>query len=134
MTISRRTRWKKWLFLITLLGRAFRAAADDPETMQLMGVNNRHIHAMAMAIAIVAVAGVFLALQTTVSPTDGPEHLLYAFEAVIIGGLGSLWGTLVKTTRATGASLAGAAPAFRGLLTGGHDQFSLEDAAFLAFH
>lgn len=87
----------QWLFSTTLLGRAFRAAADDPETVQLMGVNTRHIYAMAMAIAMamVAVAGVFLALQTTVSPTDGPEHLLYAFEAVIIGGLGSLWGTLI---------------------------------------
>jgi branched-chain amino acid transport system permease protein len=84
------------VFSHTMLGRAFRAAADDPETVRLMGINNRHIYAMAMglAMAMVAVAGVFLVLQTNISPTDGPQHLLYAFEAVIIGGLGSLWGTL----------------------------------------
>jgi branched-chain amino acid transport system permease protein len=84
------------LFSRTMLGRAFRAASDDPEIVRLMGVNNRHVYGVAMAIAMgmVAVAGVFLVQQTNVSPTDGPQHLLYAFEAVIIGGLGSLWGTL----------------------------------------
>jgi branched-chain amino acid transport system permease protein len=87
----------QWMFNHTMLGRAFRAAADDAEAVRLMGVNHRHIYAMAMglAMAMVAIAGVFLALQTTIAPTDGPQHLLYAFEAVIIGGLGSLWGTLV---------------------------------------
>jgi branched-chain amino acid transport system permease protein len=87
----------QWMFSHTMLGRAFRAAADDSEAVRLMGVNNRHVYAMAMALAMamVAIAGVFLALQTTISPTSGPQHLLYAFEAVIIGGLGSLWGTLV---------------------------------------
>ncbi|OIQ96749.1 high-affinity branched-chain amino acid transport system permease protein LivH [mine drainage metagenome] len=87
----------QWLFSHTALGRAFRAAADDPDIVGLMGVDNRHIYAMAMAIAmaLVAVAGVFLALQTNISPSAGPARLLYAFEAVIIGGLGSLWGTLV---------------------------------------
>lgn len=84
------------LFSRTMLGRAFRAASDDPEIVQLMGVNNHHIYALAMAfsMSIVAVAGVFLVVQTNISPTSGPQNLLYAFEAVIIGGLGSLWGTL----------------------------------------
>jgi branched-chain amino acid transport system permease protein len=84
------------LFSRTMLGRAFRAASDDPEIVRLMGVDNRHVYGMAMglALAMVAVAGVFLAMQTNISPTDGPQHLLYAFESVIIGGLGSLWGTL----------------------------------------
>ena len=86
----------QWLFSATALGRAFRAASDDREAAQLMGINNRHIYglAMAVAMAIVAVAGVFLALRANISPADGPLRLLYAFEAVIIGGLGSLWGTL----------------------------------------
>jgi branched-chain amino acid transport system permease protein len=82
------------LFSRTMLGRAFRAASDDPEIVRLMGVDNRHVYGMAMglALAMVAVAGVFLAMQTNISPTDGPQHLLYAFESVIIGGLGSLCG------------------------------------------
>jgi branched-chain amino acid transport system permease protein len=77
------------------LGRAFRAASDDPEAVQLMGVNDRHVYALAMgsALAIVAVAAVFYGVRTTFGPTDGPDRLLFAFEAVIIGGLGSFWGT-----------------------------------------
>jgi branched-chain amino acid transport system permease protein len=80
----------------TALGRAFRATSDDPEAMQLMGVNDRHVYALAtgMALAIVAVAAVFYGIRTTFAPTDGPDRLLFAFEAVIIGGLGSFWGTL----------------------------------------
>lgn len=86
----------QWLFSATPLGRAFRAASDDREVAQLMGIDNRHIYgvAMAIAMAIVAVAGVFLAIRANINPTEGPARLLYAFEAVIIGGLGSLWGTL----------------------------------------
>jgi branched-chain amino acid transport system permease protein len=84
------------LFYRTTLGRAFRATADDPDTARLMGVDNQHIFALAMAIslAVVAIAGVFLAIRTNFDPTIGPGRLIYAFEAVIIGGLGSLWGTL----------------------------------------
>jgi branched-chain amino acid transport system permease protein len=84
------------LFRRTSLGRALRATADDQNTAQMMGINNRHIYGVAMAIsmAVVAVAGVFLAIRTTFDPSVGPARLLYAFEAVIIGGLGSLWGTL----------------------------------------
>jgi branched-chain amino acid transport system permease protein len=86
----------QWVFSATSLGRAFRAASDDREAAELMGINNRHIYglAMAFAMAIVAIAGIFLAVRTNISPADGPLRLLYAFEAVIIGGLGSLWGTL----------------------------------------
>lgn len=85
------------LFYKTSLGRAFRATSDDQQTAQLMGVNNKHIFglAMALAMAVVSVAGVFLAMRTSFDPTVGPARLLYGFEAVIIGGLGSLWGTLV---------------------------------------
>jgi branched-chain amino acid transport system permease protein len=87
----------QWLFSRTTLGRAFRAAADDPDIVRLMGVNTHHVYAMAMAIAmgVVAVAGVFYALQTDVAPSSGPQMLLYAFQSVIIGGMGSLWGTLL---------------------------------------
>jgi branched-chain amino acid transport system permease protein len=50
---------------------------------------------MALSLAIVAVAGIFLGIRTTFTFGSGPDRLLFAFEAVIIGGLGSLWGTLV---------------------------------------
>ena len=80
----------------TALGRAFRATSDDPDTARLYGVDNSHIFALAtaLALAVASVAGVFLAIRTNFDPTIGPARLLYAFEAVIIGGLGSLWGTL----------------------------------------
>lgn len=80
----------------TRYGRAFRAVADDRATAALMGIDTRHLYALAMAIAVatVGIAGVFLGIQTTFSPSDGNASLLFAFEAVIIGGLGSPWGTL----------------------------------------
>ena len=83
------------LFGRTRLGRAFRATSDDLITAQLMGIGHRHVYALAAAVAmaLVAVAGIFLAFRTTVAPSDGPGYLLYAFEAVIIGGMGSFWGT-----------------------------------------
>jgi branched-chain amino acid transport system permease protein len=81
----------------TRLGRAFRATSDDPVTARLMGINDRNIYAVVMAIAFatVAVAGVFLGIRQTFGSTDGPAQLIFGFEAVVIGGLGSLWGTLV---------------------------------------
>ncbi|MGD9768974.1 MAG: branched-chain amino acid ABC transporter permease [Pseudolabrys sp.] len=84
------------LFYRTAFGRAFRATSDDPSVAQLMGLDTRHIFALAMALslAVVAVAGVFLAVRANFDPAIGPARLIYGFEAVIIGGLGSLWGTL----------------------------------------
>ena len=84
------------IFYRTALGRAFRATADDASVAQLMGLDNRHVFALAMALslAVVAIAGVLLAVRANFDPTIGPARLLYAFEAVIIGGLGSFWGTL----------------------------------------
>ncbi len=81
----------------TQLGRVMRATADDRRTAELMGIDHRRIYAIAMGIALatVALAGVFFGMRTTFAPSDGPVRLIFAFEAVIIGGLGSLWGTLV---------------------------------------
>jgi branched-chain amino acid transport system permease protein len=80
----------------TRLGRSLRATSDDQRTAQLMGIDNRRLYgiAMAMSLATAAVAGVFLGVKTSFTPFDGPVRLIFAFEAVIIGGLGSLWGTL----------------------------------------
>jgi branched-chain amino acid transport system permease protein len=103
-----------WMPLITLLvaiavlgglalfikytrqGRAFRATSDDPDAARLMGINIRRVFgiAMSLAIASVALAGVLLGVRGSFSPFSGPENLIFAFEAVVIGGLGSLWGTL----------------------------------------
>ena len=85
------------LFNRTRLGRAFRATSDDPTTAQLMGINHKHIFSLAMGLALglVAIAGVLMAVRSNFDPSMGPAKLLYAFEAVIIGGLGSLWGTLI---------------------------------------
>jgi branched-chain amino acid transport system permease protein len=80
----------------TATGRALRATSDDPATAQLMGINHRKVYAVATAIAIAtaAVGGFFSGAKSNISPFIGPASLIFAFEAVIIGGLGSLWGTL----------------------------------------
>jgi len=85
------------LFYRTALGRALRATSDDQAVAQLMGLDTRHIFATAMALslAVVAIAGVFLAVRANFDPAIGPARLIFGFEAVIIGGLGSMWGTLL---------------------------------------
>jgi branched-chain amino acid transport system permease protein len=79
-------------------GRLIRAAADDREAAQLSGVDYRHVFGIAAALAFstVALAGIAYGMTTVVSPTTGTDTiLLLAFATVVIGGLGSLWGTLV---------------------------------------
>ncbi len=85
------------LFYRTALGRAFRATSDDAETAELMGIDNRHLYSLGLAIAMIftALAGILMAIRTNFDPAAGPIRLIFAFEAVIIGGLGSLWGTLL---------------------------------------
>lgn len=79
-------------------GRLIRAVADDREAAQLSGISYRHVFGVAAAIAFatVALAGIAFGMYTQFDPTTGTDQLLlFAFEAVVIGGLGSLWGTLV---------------------------------------
>ena len=85
-----------FIFYRTPIGRAFRATSDDLEVAQLMGVDHRRIFAVAMGLAfvVITIAALYLGLRANFDPTIGPARLLYAFEAVIIGGLGSFWGTL----------------------------------------
>jgi branched-chain amino acid transport system permease protein len=84
------------IFYRTALGRAFRATSDDAVTASLMGIAPKGIFAMATGIAmvVVTVAALYLGMRANFDPSIGPARLIYAFEAVIIGGLGSLWGTL----------------------------------------
>jgi len=81
----------------TSLGRALRATSDDAATAEIMGIDSRKMYAIAMglSLALVSIAGVLLGIRTTFAPSDGPARLIFAFEAVIIGGLGSLWGSFV---------------------------------------
>ncbi len=81
----------------TQIGRAMRATSDDPTAAELIGINNRHIYGLATGIGLFAagIAGILFGMRTQFSPSLGPVALIFAFEAVIIGGLGSLWGTLL---------------------------------------
>ena len=87
----------QFIFYKTALGRAFRATSDNQEIAQLMGLSKYHIFGLAMAISmvVVTIAGIFLGVRTSFDPAAGPSRLIFGFEAVIIGGLGNLWGTLI---------------------------------------
>jgi branched-chain amino acid transport system permease protein len=84
------------LFYKTKVGRSFRATSDDQDVAQLMGIETRHVFALAMALslAVVAIAAIFIGVVKSFNPFVGPSLLIYGFEAIVIGGLGSLWGTL----------------------------------------
>ncbi len=86
----------QFVFYRTALGRGFRAVSDNQDIAQLMGLNKAHVFglAMAMALAFVAIAGTLLGMRTSFDPAIGGGRLIFGFEAVIIGGLGNLWGTL----------------------------------------
>jgi branched-chain amino acid transport system permease protein len=88
----------QWFLTGSKYGRLIRAVADDREAAQLAGADYRHVFGIAAAIAFgtVALAGLSYGLTTTIDPTTGTDTiLLFAFAAVVIGGLGSLWGTLL---------------------------------------
>jgi branched-subunit amino acid ABC-type transport system permease component len=79
-------------------GRLIRAVADDREAAQLSGADHRHVFGIAAAVAFgtVALAGIAYGMYSQLDPTTGTDTiLLFAFAAVVIGGLGSLWGTLL---------------------------------------
>lgn len=83
-----------WLMARTRFGRALRASAADVEAAAMVGTNPRTVYALAtaLAVAILGFAAVFQGLRSTVAPADGAAQLIFAFEAVIIGGMGSVWG------------------------------------------
>jgi len=100
------------LFYRTALGRAFRATSDDPVTAGLMGIRPNNIFAIATGIAmiVVTISALYLGMRASFDPAIGPARLIYAFEAVIIGGLGSFWGTLaggiiIGVAQALGAAI-----------------------------
>ncbi len=109
----------------TALGRRIRAASADADTAQLVGVNARSVYAASTAIALatVAVAGAFMAMRATFDPYTGPSQLIFAFEAVVIGGAGSLWGTLIGGIVLGVAQSIGAQIHPQGFLIAGHVVF-----------
>ena len=109
----------------TLTGRAIRATAEDSDTVGLVGVNARRVNAIAAAItlATVAVAGAFLGMRATFDPYAGASQLIFAFEATIIGGTGSLWGTLGGGLALGIAQSLGAYVSPQGFLIAGHLMF-----------
>lgn len=116
------------LFLThTQLGRAIRATAEDPDTVGLIGINARTVNSAATAIAMVTVgiAGAFLAMRATFDPYAGGPQLIFAFEAAVIGGAGSLWGTLLGGIVLGVAQSLGAQIAGQGFLIAGHAVFLL---------
>ena len=92
-----------------------------------MGIDNRHLYALAMGIALAftALAGVLFAIRTTFDPASGPIRLIFAFEAVIIGGLGSLWGTLLGGVVLGIAQSIGAAISLEWQILAGHIAFMI---------
>lgn len=114
------------LFLsYTSLGRSIRATAEDPDTAALVGINTRAIYGIAAAIAVATagLAGVFLAMRAVFTPYSGPEQLIFAFEAVVIGGIGSLSGTLIGGIVLGVAQTLGAQINPQGFLITGHVVF-----------
>jgi branched-chain amino acid transport system permease protein len=115
------------LFYRTALGRAFRATSDDRVTAGLMGIRPDRIFATATGIAmvVVTIAALYLGARSNFDPTIGPARLIYAFEAVIIGGLGSLWGTLAGGVVIGLAQTVGAAINPEWQILAGHVAFVL---------
>ncbi len=109
----------------TSMGRRIRAAAEDPDTAELVGVDSRAVYGAAVALAMitVALAGAALALRATFDPYAGPLQLIFAFEAAVIGGAGSLWGTLLGGVALGIAQSIGAQLSPRGFLIAGHAVF-----------
>jgi branched-chain amino acid transport system permease protein len=109
----------------TEIGRTIRATADDPAIVELIGINQRAVFAVAAAIAVAltGLAGVFLAMRTSFAPYAGGPLLIFAFETVVIGGIGSLWGTLIGGIVLGVAQNIGAEISADGFLIAGHLTF-----------
>ncbi|RWL44345.1 MAG: branched-chain amino acid ABC transporter permease [Mesorhizobium sp.] len=115
------------IFYRTSLGRAFRATSDDRVTAGLMGIRPDRIFAIAtgLAMVVVTIAALYLGTRANFDPTIGPARLVYAFEAVIIGGLGSFWGTLAGGIIIGVAQTAGASINPEWQILAGHIAFLL---------
>jgi branched-chain amino acid transport system permease protein len=120
----------------TPIGRAIRATSEDPDTAGLVGIDARLVNGVAAAIAVVTVgiAGAFLGMRATFDPYAGDTQLLFAFEAAVIGGAGSIWGTLIGGIVLALAQTIGAQFNPQAFLTAGHAVFFVELYALRFIH
>lgn len=105
----------------TGLGRRVRATSDDPDTAGLVGIDAERAYLVVtlVAVALAGLAGVAYAASSLVTPLAGPSRLIFAFEAVVVGGPGSLWGTLLGgLTLGMAQSLGAAVDPSSGVLAG----------------
>lgn len=81
----------------TYLGRSIRSTADDRIASELMGVNTKRVYSYTMCLAMItaAIAGLLVGMTFIYYPSTGTQYLIFAFGVVVIGGMGSLTGTLV---------------------------------------
>lgn len=81
----------------TGIGAKIRAVSDDVAAADLIGLSSVRIYAIAMGISFVTIgiAAGFMSVWTNFDPASGPTRLLIAFEVIVLGGLGSMWGSLV---------------------------------------
>jgi branched-chain amino acid transport system permease protein len=81
----------------TFFGRAVLAVAQDQLALRLMGVNPVRIKelAFALSIATAGIAGAFLIVIQPVEPSIGREYIGLVFAVCVLGGMGSIWGTLL---------------------------------------
>jgi len=87
-------------FLVrSFMGRAIQAVAQDEQALRLMGVSPVRVKALAfgLATATAAVAGALLIIVQPVEPSIGRDFIGRAFAAVVLGGMGSLYGTLLAS-------------------------------------
>jgi branched-chain amino acid transport system permease protein len=108
-----------WIIERTHWGRQARAVSDDPATARLVGVDDRSFFALitGFILAVIALAAVLYGIRTPFSPSAGPERLLQSFEAVVLGGLGNIWGTFI------GGLVVGVAQVFGAKLSSGLGPF-----------
>lgn len=112
-----------WTIDKTHWGRQARAVADDPDTARLVGVDDKRFFALVTGFifAVIAIGAALYGVRTPFSPSAGPERLLYSFEAVVLGGLGNVWGTLagglvIGVAQVLGAKLSSGLGPFAGHL------------------
>jgi branched-chain amino acid transport system permease protein len=87
-----------YIFLVrTRLGKAIRAAAQDPTTAGLLGVNINLVLALCFGLGAVmaGLAGVFISMCFPIYPVMGLEYLIITLIVVVLGGLGSIPGSFI---------------------------------------
>ena len=115
----------EWMLRHTALGHRIQAVSQDRATAALLGVDTSRTAAIAtgIALAVGVAAAAAMGLRSAWGPYGGSAQLLFAFEAVVIGGLGSMWRVLVGAMVLAFAQSLAAMIHPQGFLIGGHVAF-----------